>query len=393
MEFSLGPERERLREEVRSFVRENPPERFPAQLGDEGYGFGGWSREYSRALAAKGWLSVAWPQRFGGLGRGVVDKFVVMEELAYQRAPQMAHFFNDSVAINLLNHGTEEQRQRLLPPMARGDLIFCTPLSEPNAGSDLLGLQTRAVPDGDDFILRGQKVWSSGATVSDWGMTLARTDPNAPRHQSISAFLVDLRSPGVTIRPLVDPTDEPSFAEVFFDEVRVPRANILGEFNRGIPLMLEALEGDRLWARCIRSAASSRDLENLVGYVRDDRQGRQALRRDPTLRHLLAEMAIEIRVCRMLAYRAIWLVDQGKALTHEASILKTFADELGQRMVQAAMRVLGHHGLLVGDSGRAPFGGRFTRLYIWGPGLTIAGGTSEMQRNTIASRGLGLPRG
>ena len=392
MDFGFTPEQEQLRQEARTFVRENPPERFPRQMEDEGYGFGGWSREYSQELAKKGWLALTWPQKYGGLGRRLSDRFALMDQLAYLRAPTMGHFFGDSVSGSLLRHGTEEQRQRFLPRMAKAELIFCTPMSEPNAGSDLLGLQTRAIPDGDGFLLRGQKVWASGAFISDWGMTLARTDPSGPRHLSITAFLVDLRLPGVTIRPVADATGDLSFSEVFYDDVRIPRENVLGEINKGIPLMLDALEGDRLWARCIRAAASSRDLEDMVAYLKGTAHGRDALRHNPTLRHSLANMAIEVQVCRLLTYRALCLMDQGKTLVHEASIMKTFADELGQRAAQVAMRVLGPYGVLGRNARLAPFAGRFARLYLYGPGLTIAGGTSEIQRNTIATRGLGLPR-
>ncbi|MBI2916446.1 MAG: acyl-CoA dehydrogenase family protein [Chloroflexi bacterium] len=393
MDFAFSPEQDQLRAEVRSFVRKNPPERFPCQIQDEGYGFGGWSREYTRALGATGWLALTWPQKFGGLGRPLRDRFVLLDELAYHRAPQMAHFFNDSVGPSFLVHGTEEQRQRFLPAMARAELLFCTPMSEPNAGSDLLGLQTRAIPQGDGFVLRGQKVWSTGAFLSDWGMTLARTDPEAPRHQGITAFLVDLRSPGVTVRPIADGSGHLSFTEVFYDDVKVPGENVLGGINRGIPMMFDALEGDRLWARCVRASGSQRDLEDLIAYARQTDQGREALRHNPTLRHSLANMAVEIHVCRLLTYRAVCLIDQGKTLVHEASIMKTFADELGQRMAQVAMQLLGAHGLLAQESRRAPFNGRFAYQFVFRPGLTIAGGTSEIQRSTIATRGLGLPRG
>lgn len=393
MNFKFTDEQERLRQEVRDFIKANPVEKFPCQIKDEGYGFGGWSYEFSRQLGKKGWLSIAWPKEYGGLGMSLMDMFIVKDELAYFRAPTMANFFNDSVGLSILAHGSEEQKREFLPKMSRGEIFFCTGLSEPNSGSDLLSLETRANLEGDYFIINGQKLWTSGAFLSDWLLVVVKTDLQAPRHKGISTILVDLKTPGITVRPVADMTGSKSFSEVFFDEVKVPKSNLLGELNRGFQQVIETLEGDRFWGRCVRASASRKALEEMVCYCQEIKDNGTVLAKDPVIRDKLAEIAIEIEICRLLSYRCIVLLDKGVTLTHEASILKTFADELGQRASNLWMQILGMAERLDENERWGPLRTQMTHEYLFSPALTIAGGTSEIQRNTIAIRGLGLPRG
>ncbi len=392
MDFRFSEQEEKLRLQVRQFCEEEPPESFPCEIEDEGYGFGGWSRAFTTRLGQKGWLSISWPQEYGGMGRTVMERFVVAEELAYHRAPQYGHLFGDAVAAGLLTHGTEAQKKDFLPKLARAEILFSTGLSEPGAGSDLLNTATRAIKSGDDYILNGQKIWPTGAHLAEWSLILARTDPEAPKSRGLSTFLVDVRSPGVTVNPIIDMAGAESFTEIFLEDVRVPRENLLGQENRGLPLVFECLEGDRFWGRCLRHAGSRKDLEELVEYTTQTRYNGRSLLDDQVLRDQLAEIAIELEVSRMINYKAAWLMNQGASLSWESSVVKTFADELGQRIAAIGLQVLGPEIQLQDDPKWAALRKRFTFLYNFNRGLSLAGGTSEIQRNTIAMRGLGLPR-
>lgn len=393
MDFRFSEREEKLREEVRQFCQQEPPENFPCEIEDEGYGFGGWSRAFTRRLGEKGWLAIAWPKEYGGLGGSIMERFVAAEELAYHRAPQYGHLFGDAVAAGILAHGTEEQKRDFLPKMARAEILWSTGLSEPGAGSDLLNTATRVVKDGDDYIINGQKIWPTGAHLAEWCLILARTDPEAPKSRGLSTFLVDVRSPGVTVNPVIDMSGSKSFCEIFLEDVRVPKSCLLGEENRGLPLVFACLEGDRFWGRCLRHAGSKKDLEELVEYVNEARYDGRSLKEDQVLRDTLAEIAVELEVSRMINYKSAWLLNKGASISWESSVVKTFADELGQRIANVGLQILGPQVQLREDSKWASLRKRLTFLYNFNRGLSLAGGTSEIQRTTIALRGLGLPRG
>lgn len=392
MDFRFSEKEEALRAEVRQFCQKEPPESFPCEIEDEGYGFGGWSRAFTRRLGEKGWLGIAWPEEYGGLGRSVMERFVAAEELAYHRAPQYGYLFGDAVGAGIVAHGTEEQKREFLPKMAKGEVLWSTGLSEPGAGSDLLNTATRAVKDSDDYILNGQKIWPTGAHIAEWSLVLARTDPDAPKARGLSTFLVDVRSPGVTVNPIIDMAGCKSFNEIFLEDVRVPKRYLLGQENRGLPLVFECLEGDRFWGRCLRHAGSRKDLEELVEYVNEARYDGRSLKENQVLRDTLAEIAVELEVSRMLNYKAAWLLNKRASISCESSVVKTFADELGQRIANVGLQILGPQVQLRDNSKWAPLRRRFTFLYNFNRGLSLAGGTSEIQRSTIALRGLGLPR-
>lgn len=392
MEFRFSEQEENLRADVRDFCQKEPPENFPCEIEDEGYGFGGWSCAFTRRLGQKGWLAIAWPKEYGGLGRSIMERFVAAEELAYHRAPQYGHLFGDAVGAGIISHGTEEQKREFLPKMAKGEILFSTGLSEPGAGSDLLNTATRAVRDGDDYILNGQKIWPTGAHLAEWCLLLARTDPEAPKSRGLSTFLVNVNTPGVTVNPIIDMAGCKSFNEVFLEDVRVPAKYLLGQENRGLPLVFECLEGDRFWGRCLRHAGSKKDLEELVEYVNESSYDGRGLRENQVLRDTLAEVAVELEVSRMLNYKAAWLLNKGASISWESSVVKIFADELGQRIANVGLQILGPEVQLRGDSKWTSLRKRFAFLYNFNRGLSLAGGTSEIQRNTIAARGLSLPR-
>ncbi len=392
MDFEFTEQEKKFREEVREFLKKEPPQSFVWDHPEEGYGMGAFSRAYGRRLGEKGWISLTWPKEYGGQVRSLMELFIFKEEMAYHRAPLESLFLNETVPELIIHYGSERAKRELLPRIASGEIIFWLGYSEPEAGSDLLSLTTRAVEEGDHFIVNGQKVWSSWAHMSDWVLLLVKTDPEAPKSRSLSILLVDKQLPGVTVRPLISAAGLHTHNEVFFDDVKVPKDFLIGKKNEGLRLMFRGLESDRFWGRCIKAAFLRVLLEDIVKFVSETPQGKESLSHDPTLRHRLADMAVQIDVCQLLTYRAIDMLNRGKALAYEASVLKLFADELGQRFFKLSMDILGSYGPLKEDSKWAFFNGELFRFYLYSAAITLAGGTSEIQRDTIAVRGLGLPR-
>jgi alkylation response protein AidB-like acyl-CoA dehydrogenase len=384
VDFAFSPEEEAFRQQVRAFLREELSER-PAG-GLEAWQF---HRGFIKKLAAKGWLTLAWPKEWGGQGAGHMKQLVYNEEMAYHDAPGV-DLASDRVAPTIMLYGTEEQKQRFLPAIVRGESVWCQGFSEPGAGSDLASLQTRAVEDGDTFVINGSKIWTSLAHLAEHMILLARTDPDAPKHKGISYFLVDMKTPGITVRPLVDMLGRHQFNEVFFDNARVPRDCLLGELNRGWYVATATLDFERSGIQ--RVIGSYRTYEQLRAYARDTQQDGRPLLGQPLVRHQLAELKIEFEVGRLLAYRVAWMQSRGLIPNYEASVAKMYGSELAQRLAQAGMRLLGPGGQLAPGSPWAPLRGSFQSLYLGAAALTVAAGTSEVMRNIIAGRGLGMPR-
>lgn len=393
MDFSLKPEEEAFRQEVRNFIKSEPPEGFPTQGEDEGYGFGAWSFEYLRRLGEKGWISHCWPVKYMGKERPLVELFILFDELAYSWAPVEALFYTEAVCSTIIRYGSEEIKEAILPGAATGEITFWEGFSEPEAGSDLLSLRTKATKAGDGYAIDGQKAWNSNAHKASHGYTAAKTDPDAPRHKGISVFLIDMKTAGITTRPITAMYGGVPFAEVFFDNVRVPKMSLVGEENNGFQQILECLEWDRFWGRCGKASSCQRMLEEIIKYTKRTKRNGKVLARDSLVRYKLAELAIEIEACRVLFYEPLCKLTFGEPLNYEAAVAKTFADEMGQRFTNTGLQVLGICGQLEEASKWAPLKGRLERWYVCSPLFTLAGGTSEIQRNTIATRGLGLPRG
>jgi len=397
MEFRFTPEEEAFRGEIRTFLRAELPADWATSGGTGALGEGGeerWEflREFQRRLARKGWLTLGWPQEHGGLGASHMMQVIYNEEMTYQRAPTQVGVGPDRVGPTIILYGSEEQKQRFLPPILKGEHYWCQGFSEPGAGSDLASLQTRAVRDGDDYVINGQKIWTSVAHGAHWMILLARTDADAPKHKGISCFIVDMKSPGITVRPLVNMADTHEFNEVFFDNVRVPKENLIGEENRGWYAAVATLDFER---SDIGSAVGMRQaVEALVEYAREHVQDHTStLGLDPLLRCELADRMVEVEVARMLSYRVASRHAKGLVANHEASMTKLFACELGQRIARTGMKVTGLYGQLMPGGEWTPARGRYPTAYLQTVASTIAGGTSEIQRNVIAQRGLGLPRG
>ncbi|MGI8549556.1 MAG: acyl-CoA dehydrogenase family protein [Dehalococcoidia bacterium] len=393
MDFRFTPEQEAFRAEVRCFIDETlTPEFWSFQRGRREPG---WSPEFSRAAAARGWLGIAWPREYGGQARGIIEQMIYMEEMARARAPQEHHRRAvQQVGPSIMLFGSEEQKAEYLPAISRAEISFAMGLSEVAAGSDLANVQTLAVRDGDEYVLSGSKRYTSGAHFSDYLWTVARTDPNAPKHRGISIVIVPLNTRGIEVRSLIDLQGRHHFNEVFLQEVRVPVSNRVGEENRGWYVNAATMDFER--SGIARIAALRRLLERCVASLL---QAPDALRSGPiyTLaRARLAEYAVAVEVATLLAYRVAWLQSEGRVPNYEVSITKVLASETSQQLYNFIVNFQGLPGLLRGDDDRG--GGDEEIDARWGPGYlaaasaTIAQGTSEVNRSVIATRGLGLPR-
>jgi len=388
VDFGLSPQEEAFREDVRAFLRAELPSgwRGPVDTASDAADDALWafSLEMRRKLAARGWLSLAWPREYGGLGASHLQQLVFDEEMAYHRAPGLDIIGGRMVGPALMEYGAEEQKRSHLGAICRGEVTWCQGFTEPDAGSDLASLQMRAVPQGDGFVITGQKVYTGRAHRAQWCALLARTDPAAPKHKGISYFLVDMSFPGVTVRPLVDMMGRHFFNQLVFDGVWVPRSCLVGEQDQGWYVAVATLNFERTGIDY--SALARRTLDDVVAYVGDRRAALPA-----RWRHELAERAVEAQVSRWLAYRVGWLQARGLIPSYEASMSKAFGSDLLQRLATTAMGILGLYSVL-SDSRWAPLGGWLAQFSLRSISATIPGGTTEVQRNIIATRGLGLPR-
>ncbi len=387
MDFHDSPDQAAWRDEVRTFLRTEKPESTEG-LNPEEMMRGGRERfrEWRKKLSAKGWVAPAWPKEYGGAGLSVMEQFIMNEEFAEARAMGAGGMGTSMIGPTIIIHGNEEQKKEHLGAILKGEVQWCQGYSEPGSGSDLASLQTRAVRDGDDFVINGQKIWTSGAHMADWMFMLARTDPDAPKHRGITYFLLDMKSPGVTVRPLINLANNHGFNEVFFEDVRVPARNVLGEVDRGWYIGTTTLDFER---SSIGNAVGQRQtLEYYMRHWKNDR----AKKAGPgsSFRGEFTDRWVEASTAKMLSYRVITIQNEGRVPNHEASIAKLFNTELSQRIARTAMKMVGPHAMLLGDG--APMRGRAAQSYMQTVASTIAGGTSEVQRNIVATRGLGLPR-
>ena len=382
MDFSWTPEQIALREEVRAFLAADPA--VPGNPSEDTW-IAAFDRAFSRRLGARGWIGLTWPARYGGGELSYLDRLIVTEELLLAGAPVAAHWFGDrQIGPALLAHGSEAQKGEILPRIARGEITFCVGMSEPGAGSDLAALDTRAELRGESFVIRGQKTWTSFAESAEYCYLLARTDPDAPRHQGLSELLVPMDAPGIQVRPIRDMVGETHFGELFFDDVRVPASALIGEVHRGFYQIMGQLDYERGGIERLLSNAPL--WRAALGFARQS-----GLTRDGALRQEIAAIEIERRAGRALVYRVATLLSQGRPPSHEAALAKAFCTELEQRMAELAARILGPHGQLLPGDPRAPLGGSAARNLLYAPAYTIQGGTSEILREIIARRGLGLP--
>jgi len=392
MDFRFTPEEEAFRAEVKGFLDKELPSGWDEQFDTESeMGMAAQSdfaKAFNKKLAERRWLALAWPPEYGGLGATVMQQVIFNEEMAYRGAPTGFNMGIAWVGPSLMLYGTEEQKKEFLPKITNLEHVWCTLYSEPAAGSDLASLQTKAIRDGDEYVVNGQKIWTSGAHRSNWGWLAARTDFDAPKHKGISMFLMPMDSPGITIRPLINMAGQHGFNEVFLEDVRIPAKYLVGQENMGWYMLAVALDFERS-----SIAGSARARRILDEYIRYAHENRPAVDQHPEIRHRLAEIAIEIDIAKYLSYRVASMQQAGKIPNYEATIAKLYSSELGQRLANTGMQLLGLYGQIHPRSKYARIKGLVERYYQMSVAETIAGGTSEVMRSVAAIRGLGLPRG
>jgi alkylation response protein AidB-like acyl-CoA dehydrogenase len=395
MDLRLTVEQEQFRQTVQDWLKVNLPTGWgtptykPPATPAEQVAF---ARQWQRQLYDGGWAGLTWPAEYGGRGASIVEQLIYNEEYARFAAPDILalKIGLSLVGPMLIACGSPEQKGRFLQPILNGNEIWCQGFSEPNAGSDLASVKTRAELHGDEFVVSGQKIWTSVAKHADWCMLVTRTSFEGPKHKGLTFMLVDLKSPGITIRPLREMTGEEWFNEVFFDEVRVPRQNVVGEINGGWNVVMTTLGHERAGTTPhVRLQAESRRLARLA--LDTPRNGARAAD-DPVVRQKVAQSFIEAAIVRYTAYRNVTMVSRTGVPGPEGSVLKIFWSELEQRLKDTAIEILGPWGLIPAGEPRTVDAGFWAYELLWSRSSTIYAGTSEVQRNIIAQRVLGLPR-
>jgi hypothetical protein len=390
MDFSFTPEQERLRLEVRKFLQKEVTEESRTDFKfDRPYSPDTW--RLLRGLGERGWLCPLYPKEWGGLAASPLDNYVIQDELAYAFAPApFAVIGAMVVGPTLLIYGNEEQKKKYLPRIARGEIEFSMGYTEPGSGSDLASLSLKAEDKGDYFLLNGQKMFSTKADFADYGWVAVRTDSETPKkHKGISLVIIDLKNTkGITIRPIYSMSGYHS-NEVFYDDVKVPKENLVGELNQGFYIIGAAL----LFERAVTISGFHRPLELLVEYCKKTKRNGKPLAADPLIRHKLAEMEMKFAVTKVLSYRLSWMQVHKMFTLTEVAITKILSTETVYDLAQTGIQILGHYGELKSDSKWAELYGWFAHMYQEAPHYKIAGGTSEIQRQIIATRTLGLPRG
>jgi alkylation response protein AidB-like acyl-CoA dehydrogenase len=373
MDFRLSPEEEEFRNELQDLLRRLVTPDVAAEAGS-GLELGPKVRAALRELGGRGWLAPGWPAEYGGMDAGPSYAAIAEDALAYFRLLPAGRLVGVGVAgPMILRFGSDEQRRRFLPPIARGEIEFCLAYTEPEAGSDLGALQTRALRDGDDYVIEGHKLFNTRAHYAEYHWLIARTDTSGERREGYSFFIVDSASPGIVVQPMIGLSGKRTNA-VFYDNVRVPAENLVGEESRGWEYMTSAALA---FERVFPVGDLEREFEELLSELR----GRGPLQ--PHARQRLAELAVRIQIARLLSWRVTWMQTRGVVPGYEADALKLFHSELWQALASTGLALLGLQGAL--DT-------RFAHLYLDTQWRTIAGGTSEVMRNLVATRGLGLPR-
>ena len=395
MDFSLTPAQEAFRGEVRAWLGANLPPDWATRPVTEVpradmYEFG---RVWQRKLHEAGLLGITWPKEYGGRGLTWMEELIFHEEMVFHKAPPPLNIIGLGMAgPTIIAYGTEAQKTRHLQKILTGEEIWCQGYSEPDAGSDLAGLKTRAIPDGDDYVVNGQKAWTSLAHIADWMMLLARTDPEAPKHKGITYFLVDMHAPGIMVRPLRQLTGDAEFNEVFFEHVRVPASNILGGVNRGWEVGITTLMYERLALGFGLQARFQIVLDAVIGLARRMRHNGGTAAQDPVLRQKLAQLVIDNAVFKYTGARAITRLLRGERPGPEASAGKIWWCERHQALQETAQELMGLYGQIGKGSPWAVDQGLWQYAFLRSRANSIEGGTTEIQRNIIGERVLGLPK-
>jgi alkylation response protein AidB-like acyl-CoA dehydrogenase len=390
MDFAFTPEMQAFRREVSDFLEKEAPKdwRDKKVTFFDSSGQPDWikiHRDMAQKLGAKGWISIHWPREYGGQGVSPLYRLILREELCRYHSPGYDSIGAGIVAPAVMLKGTEEQKKRFLPGIASGTQIWCETLSEPGHGSDLANIDVFAREDGDSFVVNGQKIWTTNGHFADWNALLARTDREVtPRHRGITLFAVDMKTPGITVKPIINMAGHHEFNEVFLDDVRVPKDNIIGGKNQGFYVVMSLLDYERTTDPVYAIAGT------LLGDIAEYALENGLL--TPVLKSRLAELSADCEVARLFHYNVTWMQGQGKVPNYESAMSKLYSFELHQRLTEFGMQVLGQYSQLAEDSYLAPLYGRVTSCYLRAFGHSLEQGTSEIDRDVIAQRGLGLPR-
>jgi alkylation response protein AidB-like acyl-CoA dehydrogenase len=397
MDFSFTPEQETFRQELRTWLIANvPPEasqlrHLQPQASSEDLQF---LKAWQKKVYDGGWAGVSWPKEYGGRGASLVERMIFDQEMAAHQAPGLLNVLGlEIVGPTLIVHGTEAQKKAHLPKILSGEEIWCQGFSEPNSGSDLGSLRTRAVDQGDYFVVTGQKVWTSLASYGDWCQLLVRTNPDAPKHQGISCLLVDLKSPGISVRPLRTLTGDSEFNEVFFEDVKVPKVNLLGEKDQGWRIIITSLMFERQGLGFYFTFAQKRYYEDVREQARQSLRYGSPVVADPQVRQKMAQAYIDCELLKLNNYRALTRLLRGNSPGPEGSVPKLQWAEMNQRLQELAVEIQGSYGQLYQGEEKAQHGGYWQYGFLRSRANSIEGGTSEIQRNIIAERVLGLPKG
>jgi len=383
MDFGFTEEQNKFRQEVRNFLEEEIKKGYWEPACDAW--IQGFDPEFTKRVARRGWIGLTWPKEYGGQGLSYIDRLILTEEMLRYGAPAACHWFADrQIGGSIVTYGTDEQKRELLPEIISGEAYIGLGMSETEAGCDLASLQTRATEDGDDYIINGQKTWTSGGSFVNYFYLLARTDPEAPKHRGISEFIIPADLPGINRIPMVDITGTEAWNDVFFDGVRVPKKCLIGEKNRGFLQALQQLDYERSGME--RLMGNYPLFDAIVQFTKENK-----LSQEPVIRNKLAQLRIEFEVGRLLIYRVALVMDEGRAPNREAAMSKAYSTAFEQRLAKAAMEVLGPYGQLVSDSKLAPIRGLAVHSYLASKGYSLQAGTSEILKNILATRGLGLP--
>jgi len=391
MDFDFTPGQEAFRKEVRAWLEANLPD----DLRGRSFASSRADREevaklraWQKTMAEAGYVGLDWPREFGGRGASIVEMVILYQEMARAESPQLVNRGGVSMlGPTLMKYGTPTQQRRFIPKIRTAEELWCQGFSEPNAGSDLANLQTRAVRDGDHYVVNGQKVWTSMGHVADWGFFLVRTDPGAAKHKGISFLLIDMKTPGITVRPLRQMTGEAEFNETFLDNVRVPVENLVGKENEGWAVAITTLAYERDLLTFIRHISLRNALHRLVKLVRE--RGRAA---DPVLRQKIAALWIGEQVLQLNAYRSLTRILRGGQPGPEGSTSKLFWSQIDQELAQTATEILGPASQVAPGSPWAPDEGQWEFYALLAQASGIRAGTTEILRNILGERVLGLPK-
>ena len=390
MRFDFTPEESDFRRKLSAFLDDALPADWHGPADESRDDHWALNQQIKKGLADRGWFVMSWPTEYGGADSSPMMNTIFAEEMAYRRAPGHDRFGTRMLGPTLMRFGSDSQRTEHLGAIARGEVQWCQGYSEPNSGSDLASLQTRAVIDGDNFIVNGAKIWTSLAHRADMMFMLVRTDPDAAPHKGISLLLVDMKTPGIQVLPIINMAGVHSFNQVVFDDVRVPQANLVGDLNDGWRVGMTVLNFERsgsdyaVWARAA--------LEELVDYVKNDDSLISAVKTDPEVRGKLASLNTEIEAARLLCYDVAWRQGQGEVPSAEASISKVAGTEIYAKVLDYGTELLGMYGVLEPGSEQAELQGNFLKMRLFATSGPILAGTNEIQKNIIAQRGLNLPR-